>query len=159
MLCQQNDLADMIGVMGQLAVDRLNDSMSLAPYRYGAREIARPEPFDIVKKRLPARFPELHQAVSGVTDQFELRVAVAVGLFAIRGQKVAPAGMQVTGNMFDNDRYGICLRVDQGKEMFIVELRDGPLGKLFVAAKGLEGVSVIVRNNFLQHGLTNFHAL
>ena len=83
MLCKQNDLPNVISVMSELPVDRLDNRMRLAADGDRSCKVIKCERLDCLEERLPSGFPKIHQAVACVVDQFEFRVAVPIRLLAV----------------------------------------------------------------------------
>ena len=77
MLGEEDDLADVLAVVRELAVDRLDDRVRLAADRHGAQEVCGRQGFERGEEAMPAVFPS-----------FEHRGAVflAVDELASRGR-------------------------------------------------------------------------
>jgi hypothetical protein len=95
----QHDLADVIGRVGQRALDGERDRMRLAADGDGFFDVDLRERLDRVSPRLPAAVEKFHQRRSIVGPIFEFRVAVAIGLFAIGREKVGPPTEQVAAEV------------------------------------------------------------
>src|SRR5690349_6883475 len=100
MLSEKNDLADMVAVVGELPVDRLNDRMWFTADRYYFREILVCQRFDAAEKTFPTGIPELEQRLPRVCHYLKFLIAFSFGLLAVRSQEVSPARMQVSGHVF-----------------------------------------------------------
>jgi hypothetical protein len=154
--CGEDDLADVHGVVGDLAVDRLHDGVRLGADQDGAREIGVGEGLDRVENVLPAGAPHGHQLFAGFGSVFELGVAIAVGLFTIGGEEIAPARAHVADHVFDDDGDGVRVGIEGGEEMFVGALVHGALGELFVLAEEGERILNVGRGKFVWHmGILN----
>ena len=127
MFGKQNDLADMIGVVRQLPIDRFDHRVRLTADRHRSGKIFLGQPADFIEQRLPAVVPRLHQQVACVVDQFKLGVAMAIGLLTIRRKKVGPSRTEVSGDVPDDQRDRVRLFVDRREKRFIRNLLDRTL--------------------------------
>src|SRR5208282_5482726 len=104
MLRDINDLADVIGVMSDLAVNRLHHGMALAANANGAAEVLVGERGEGVEHDFPCRFPQRQNFGAGLRRLFKLGIAIAGGHLAVGGEKVRPARGHVASQMFHDDR-------------------------------------------------------
>ena len=113
----------MIRDVPQLAIDGLQDGMSLAADGDGAGEIGIGERLDGGEEAAPAVFPQVKQlgARRGRVD--ELAVAVAIRLFAVGGEEVGPARAHVARHVLHDDGDGIGFGVEGHIKLLIRDLR------------------------------------
>src|SRR5882672_10796841 len=117
--------------------------MRLGANGYCARYILVAQWLDRVEEKLPAALPEFHQLRARLRWLFEFGVAVAVGLFAVAGQKIFPARTHVAGHMFHDDGDAIGFFVKRGEQSFVGTLRKRALDEFLVIAKQLSRVFYI----------------
>jgi hypothetical protein len=118
-----DNLPDMIRIVSDLAVDSLHDGMGFGADRDSASQISVGERLERIENVLPATFPDLQQFRARFWGIFKFRVAVAVGLFAIRSEKIHPAGAHISGKMFDDDRNGVGLALLTSPTRKVIFLR------------------------------------
>src|SRR5436305_1548937 len=98
---EKYNLPYMVGNMGELAIDSLQDRVRFAADQDGPAEIAGPERLERGKQPAPAGFPPRHEILPGVFRAYhELRVPVAVRLFAVGSKEIRPARPHVARNVF-----------------------------------------------------------
>ncbi len=134
-LGEKHDLADVIRIMRELSVDRLDDAVRFATDRDLPRKVIRRQRSDTVEKRLPTALPKAHKALACIADHLEFGIAIAVRLLAVSRQKITPTRMQISGDMLYDHRDGIRLGIDLSEKLIVGQLLDRPLRKTFVAAE------------------------
>src|SRR5689334_13444866 len=102
MLREKYDLTDVIRVVSELSIDRLDDGVRLAANRDVFREVIFREWLDRIEKSLPPIFPKLHERFASVFDQLEFGVTVPIGFLAIGRKKVRPPRSKITSYVFDD---------------------------------------------------------
>src|SRR5258708_4577266 len=117
--------------------------MRLGANGYRARRILVAQWLERIEEKLPAALPEFHQFSANLGRLFEFSVAVAVGLFAVGGEKIFPARTHVAGHVFHDDGDAIGLFVKRGEKSFVGTLRKRALDEFLVIAKQLGGVFYI----------------
>jgi len=124
MLGEEHDLADVIGSVCREAVDCLDDVKGLAANGDGPVEILGCEGLDRRESYRPALLPPPADVVPRYTVRhFKLGVAVPVGLLAVGRQEIAETRSQVAGQMFDDDRDAVRVRIDERVEVGVRYLR------------------------------------
>ena len=87
-----HNLADMIGIMSQLTIDRLHNRQRLASNLHRALKFGIAQRFERREERLPTELPLLHQDLLRIArHNFELGIAVATGLFTVTRQEIRPS--------------------------------------------------------------------
>ena len=147
----EDDLSDVHGIVGELAVDGLHDRVRFVADHHFAAEIAFLERFERVEDVLPAGTPDGHELFARFRSVFEFGVAIAIGFFAVGGEKVAPARAHVADHVLDDDGDGVGFRIERGEKIFVGALIHGALGKCFVVAKEREGILDVERRKFVWH--------
>ena len=140
MFGEENDLADVMGIVSDLAIDGLHDGVGFAANRDGFREVSVGKRFERVKDPFPACVPLFHQLGACRCGRFEFRVAIAVGLFAVGGKKIAPAGAHVAGHVFHDDGDGIGFGIKRLEELCVGALRHGTFSERFVITENVERI-------------------
>jgi hypothetical protein len=147
----ENDLADVHGIVGDLPIDGLHDGVRLGANQHLAADVAFHERFEGVENIFPASAPHGHEFIAGLRSVFELGVAIAVRLFAVGGEKIAPARAHVADHMFDDHGDGVGLRIERDEQMFVGTLLHGTLGESFVLAEDGERVLNVGRGKCVWH--------
>ena len=101
----------------------------------------------------PAVLPYFHEGGAGCGGIDEFAVAIAVGLFAVGGEEVGPAGAHVAGHVFHDDRDGVGFFIDGDEELLVCDLLHGAFGELLVVAKHREGVFEVRRGELRCHAV------
>jgi hypothetical protein len=140
MLRQKNDLAYMVRVMRDLAVDGLHHRMRFVADGYGPAKVRVGEWQQRIEHILPAAFPHFDQFRARLRRSFKFGVAVAVRLLAVRVQKIRPSRAHISRNMFHDDGDGIGFGVERLEQCFVRALCHGPLRETLVIAKKIDGV-------------------
>lgn len=148
----------MVGIVSYLAIDGLHDGMGFAADQDFAAEVGVGERGEGVEETFPAGFPLGEELVAGCSGGFEFGVAAAVGLFAVGGEEVRPAGAHISVEMFDDDGDGIRLSIKGDGQRLVRSLRDGAFAEVFVIAEqagSVEevGVCELVRHAGILHRL------
>ena len=115
MFCEQDDLADVVWVVRELAVDGLHHGVGFAANGDGAGEVGVGEGLERGEEASPAGLPRGEERGAGGGRLFEFAVAIAVGFFAVSGEEVGPAGEHVAGHVFDDDGDRIGLVVEASR--------------------------------------------
>jgi len=144
-------LAYVVGIVGYLAIDGLHDRVGFVADKDFAAEVGVGERGQGVEEMSPAGFPLGEELVACCGGGFEFGVAVAVGLFAVGGEKIGPAGTHVAVEVFDDDGDGIGFCVEGGGERFIGGLSDRALAEVFVIAENAGGVGDVGGGEFVRH--------
>src|SRR5215831_3317946 len=135
-LGQEDDLADVVGVMRELAVDGLDDRVRLAADRHRALQVRRLHRIDDIEENLPGRLPPLQERGARVGGRlFEFRVAVPVRLLAVGGEEIEPPRAEVAGDVLDHERDRIGFRVELLEELRLGDLSDGLFGEFLLPVK------------------------
>ena len=121
MLRQVDDLADVLAVVHELAVDRVDDREALAPDEDDAREVLGLQRIEGGEEDPPAVLPALDERRLRGEPRLELCIAVAVRLLAVGREKVRPAGAHVAGDVLDEHGDAVRLRVEDLGQVAVVE--------------------------------------
>src|SRR5215471_475966 len=140
MFGEQNNLADVMRVVRYLAIDGLHYGMRFAPYGDGAWEIHVCERFDSTEETGPAALPLLQESRAGGGRIHEFAVAVAIGLFTVRGQKVGPTRTHVARHVLHDNCDRVGLIVEHGEELLVGYLLHRALGEPLVIVKDAERI-------------------
>ena len=114
MLRQQNDLADVMRIVGELAIDGLHHGVLFAANGDGAGQVGVGERLQRGEEAGPARFPHRQEFGARCGRLFEFAVAIAVGLLAVGGEEVGPARAHVAGHVLHDGRNGIAFVIERG---------------------------------------------
>ena len=109
------------------------------------------ERLERVENIFPAGAPHGHQLFARFRRVFEFGVAIAIGLFAVGGEEIAPARAHVADHVLDDDGDGIGFGVERDEEIFVGALLDGAFGEFFIVAKEGERVLNVGRRKFVWH--------
>ena len=106
-LGQKHDLADVVGIVSHLAIDGLGDGVGFVADQDCAAEVGVGERGRGRRRHISSRLPIGRELGAGCGGRFEFGVAIAVGLLAVGGEEIGPAGAHVADHMFDDDGDGI----------------------------------------------------
>ena len=140
MLGEKNDLAHVVRIVSHLAIDGLGDGVGFVANEDSAAEVSVGERGEGVEDEFPTGFPLGDEFVARRGGQFEFGVAITVGLFAVGGEEIRPAGAHIAGHVFDDDGDGVGFRVEGYVQRLVGNLRDGALGEVFVSVQHTDGV-------------------
>ena len=101
-LREKHDLADVIRVVHQLAIDRLHDRVLLTANQYRLLEIFRLATVRAHQRRIASHVPSMRArrlwwCCDSITNSI---VAIAIRFLAVGSQKVGPAREHVAGHVF-----------------------------------------------------------
>jgi len=117
-----------MGVVGDLSDDSPHRLNRFGPDVGHLAQVVIGEAVKSVKHKLPARVPPPHQIFACIgRSNYKLGVAVAIRLLTIGVKEIRPARSHVAGDMFDQDRYTVGLRIDLMKELILGQLLHGTL--------------------------------
>jgi hypothetical protein len=109
---QKHDLTHVVGIVGQLPIDRFHHSVRFTTDGDRLLEILPADGRDRPDRQLPTRFPARQETLPGVRFfALELPVALAVGLLAIACQKIGPARPHVAGQVLHDQSDAVRLGV------------------------------------------------
>src|SRR5579864_118539 len=114
---EQDDLAAVVGVMRELARDGLHHGMGLAANGCGTHEFGVRERRESAKHEFPGLFPTFHHLFPSRGRVGELAVAVAIRFFTVGVREAGPPRAHVAGQVLDDDRDRIHLRVENREEL------------------------------------------
>src|SRR5262249_15359833 len=98
MLGEKHDLADVISVMHELAIDRLHYGVLFAADIHLLLQIIDLQRVERVKHALPATFPKSAYVVfRRFGDDNKFIVAVAIRFLTVSGEEIGPARDRITG--------------------------------------------------------------
>ena len=152
MFGQEYDLADVIGIVGYLAIDRLHDGVGFVADEDFAAEVGVGERGDGVEEVCPAGFPLGNELVARCGWRFEFSVAIAVGLFAVGGEEIGPAGAHVAVEVLDDDGDGIRFFVEGDTQRLVGSLGDGAFAEVLVIVEQADRVGKVRICEFVRHG-------
>ena len=95
--------------------------------------------------------PHGHELFARFWSVLEFGVAIAIGLFAVGGQEIAPPRAHVANHVLDDDGDGVGFGIERGEKIFVGTLVHGALGERFVVAKKSEGILDVERRKFVWH--------
>src|SRR5207302_2954832 len=142
---QEYDLAGVLGVVRDLAVDGLHHSVRLPAHCHRMHDMLWLERIQGGEDAVPAFFPPLHYfRASGSGAKFKFAIAKTVGLFAIRREEVGETRSHIACEVLDQNRNGIRFRVDRDEEILVIKLRHGALGHALVSTElALDFVEIV----------------
>jgi hypothetical protein len=152
MLGEKHNLPDVMGIVSYLAIDGLHHGVRLGADGDGAGQILIREGIECIEANLPAGFPESNQTRACLGRSIKFGIAVAIRFFAVRGEKIGPAGTHVAGHVLDDDGDGIGFGVQGGEEMGVGALFDGAIAKPFVITEEIAGVFGVGGCELVCHG-------
>ena len=135
MLRQKDYLADVVAVVGDLPIDRLQNRVALAANEGLACEVGIGERIERGKHAGPPCVPHLHQLSPGCGRRFELAVAIAIRFLAVGFGKAGPARAHVPRHMLHDLRDRVHLRIERGSQVGVGDLRDCSLAQPPVMGK------------------------
>src|SRR5689334_1483706 len=103
MFGEHQDLAGVMGVVGDLAVDRLHDRMRLSSYGYGAAQVRIGQRLQRAENDRPSVLPKLEERLARGRGVHELAVALAVRFFSVRREEIGPSRSHVAGHVLHDD--------------------------------------------------------
>jgi len=142
-LGQKNNLPAVIAVMRHLPVDGLHHRMRLTANRHCPRQVGLSQRLQRAKHAVPTSLPRFHQRIPRRERIIEFKVPTPVRLLPIAGQKIREPGPHVASHMFHNHRDRIRFLVEEGHQLFISQLRHGPLRKALVVAEQAERIAQV----------------
>src|SRR6185436_11366927 len=120
-----DDLADVIAVVRELSLHRLNHGVRLAANRDGAQQIGGLERGERFEETLPAVLPTLRERrAREVGLELELTVAITVGLLAVAREEIGPARAQIAREMGRQHGEAVLVRAERGEVLRVADLRD-----------------------------------
>ena len=135
-LGQEHDLADVAGGVRQRTERGARHGVRLGADDDRARQILRRHAIERFQETAPAGFPARHQRRARVLRlELELAIAVAIRLLAVGGVEVRPARAQVAGDVLDDQREAVRLGIQGEDEAGVVDLGQGLIGQVPVAAR------------------------
>jgi hypothetical protein len=124
------------GGVGEAAHQGLLDAVALTADGDGFIEVGFLKAGECLIYGVPTGLPARHERGARVVrGEDEFAVAIASRLFAVRGEKVGPAGEQIAAEMLDDQCDRIDLLAGAAEEGIVVELAHGALGELAMAAE------------------------
>src|SRR5438094_887371 len=104
MLREKNDLTDVIGGVGDGAIQRFDSDERFAANIDGAFEVRGRQGLDRREGDAPRLVPPTEHVAARYLDRhLELVVSIAIRLLAIGGQEIAEPRPQVAGDVLDDD--------------------------------------------------------
>jgi hypothetical protein len=130
-LREEDDLTDVVGVVGDLTIERLDHGMALSPDVHVAQQVVVLQRIERGEEDRPAAFPVGHDRCAiGWHVDLELAVAIAIGLLAIGREEIGEARPQVAGLVLHDDRDAVGLVVDRRVKLIVAHLRERPFREL-----------------------------
>jgi hypothetical protein len=149
--CGEDDLADVHGIVRDLAIDGLHDGVRFVADHHFAADVALHESFKRVENIFPTGTPHGHQLFAGFRCVFEFGVAIAIRFLAVGRHEIAPARAHVANHMLDDDGDGVGLGIECGEKIFVGALLHGALGEFFILAEESERVLNVGRRKLVWH--------
>src|SRR5258708_6567072 len=147
------NLADVVSVVGDLAVDCLHDRVGVTPDIYRSRNVFGLQRVESLEGDLPAVVPPAHDLLTGGAGfQFKFLVAAAIWFLSVTGQKIPEAGALVAAHMLYDQGDAVRRRVGRVKEVRILQLRKSAFGQALVPAEAAAGFVIIGGGNGLIFG-------
>jgi len=140
MFCEEDYLADVVGIVSDLTIDCLHYGMRFTANVNSFCEVGVGKRFERAEDPVPACIPLFHQFGAGCSRRFKFRIAVAVGFFAVAGEEVAPPRAHVAGHVFNDDGDRIGFLIYGFEELSVSALRHRAFGESFVIAKNIERI-------------------
>src|SRR4051812_28603594 len=124
-LREKHDLADVLRVMAELPVQRLDDGVRFTPNRHGLLEIARRKLAERRQGNRPSLLPALEDGVSRIgVALLEFGVAVPVRFLSISREEAGPARSHVAGDVLHDQREAVRFGIDRREELRVGDLRE-----------------------------------
>lgn len=140
MLREENYLADVMRIVGDLAIDCLHDRVRLAANGHRLGQIGIGQRFERVEDPFPTGMPLLHQLAACRCRRFEFHVSIPIRFFAVSCKEIAPAGTHIAGHVLHDDGDGIRFGVDRLEKLLVAALRHGAFRERFVVTENIERV-------------------
>src|SRR5688572_7668759 len=132
MLRQEYYLADMVGVMRELAIDRFDHRERLASNSDRLGHVLRGEAMERGEKTLPSRLPAFDQNLFGIVlGRRELAVPIAASRVLSCGGKTSPPCVHAAGHVLQEYGDVVGFFVEGSEEVRIVDLCQSPFGQSF----------------------------
>src|SRR5258705_6609898 len=121
MLSQEYDLANVIGIVHQLAVDGLNNRVLFAANQNLLSQILGAQRLERAKDALPTAMPVIkYRVLTGFRINYKLHNPNSAGLFTLGSQEVGPAGEHVAGHVLHDDGNADAFFVERDEEFVFV---------------------------------------
>src|SRR5207249_1443357 len=128
-LGQIDDLPDVLAVVHELAVDRIEGAEPLAADEDGAREVLGLQRVEGGVEDSPALLPTLQERRLRGEPRLELAVAVAVGLLAVGREEVGPPRTHVAGYVLNQHGDAVRFRVQSLRQLGVVDPGQRPIAQ------------------------------
>src|SRR5450432_777019 len=127
-----NDLPDMMRIMGQLAVDGIDDDQRFASDSDGFEQILFFQGLEGIEQAGPALIPIPDQLLASKESRIvtEFLVSFPPAFFAVLRQKIRPAAEHIAAYMLYDDRNAVGLLIGRKMKVFFFELGKGFVAKL-----------------------------
>ena len=137
--------------MSNLPIDGLHDGMRFGANQNCFGQVGVGERLERGEDAIPTSIPLLHQFGSGCGRHFELRIAIAVGLFAVAREEVGPSRAHVSRHVLDYDSNGIRFGIQWFEEHGVAALGHGALGQILVIPEQGERIGYVRIGSCMRH--------
>ncbi len=135
MFRDKDDLADVIGVVRDLSVDRLHHGMTLAANADRCGPCRRRSVAPVPRKQGSKPPPTGDNFGTSLRGIFELRVTIATGLFTVGSEEIRPTRAHVAGEVLYDDGDRIGLGIERRRQAIVRDLRHGLFAEALVVAQ------------------------
>jgi hypothetical protein len=134
--CHKHNLPDVLSIVCDLAVDRLQHSVRLTANRHRAHGVFWLERIERRKHSRPSFLPPAHHfATRRRRVQFKLLITMAVGLFTVAGEEIREARAHIARQMLDQYCNGVRLWIHRDEQIFLSKLRHCSFAHALVTAQ------------------------
>src|SRR5579871_2267080 len=148
----QHDLSNMRGVMRDLAVNGLQNSVSFAANGDGAHHIFSLQGIDCLEDARPATFPPCHNfCASRRGSHFKLAVTEAIRFLAVAGEEIGKTRPHIAREVLHEDCDRIRLGIKRDEKIFIAKLCKRGFAHVLVSAE-LAACFLEVMRRCISHG-------
>ena len=137
-LSQEYDLADMVGVMGELSVDGVDDYQGFVPDGDRFEEVFVLQGAKRVDQAAPALLPKGQQLCFGAAGRVEFLVSVAAFFFSVGCQEVGPAAKHIAMHVLDDDGDAVAFFGRREIKILFFQLGEGHIAQCFVGEEAFD---------------------
>ena len=135
------DLSDMVGVVGQLAIDSIDGQQWFVAYVDGTQQVVCGQAAQGAQQAVPSLIPLFDQLVAGrmFSLQAEFGLSVPVRFFSVFRQEIGPSADHIATEVPDNDGDAIGGFIGGVMEIFFLQLHKGAFSQHFVGGQAFDG--------------------
>jgi len=134
-----NDLADVVGIVRQLAADGFQHGVAFIANVNDSAEVGFREGVKRREEAGPAFIPAGHDLGAGGWVGFKFRIALTPFFFAVGGKEVGPTRQHIAPQVFDNHRNAVAFGRGLEQQRLIGQLRHGLFADQLVVLELLDG--------------------